>query len=180
VRPRRAAARYANALFAVAKERGQTGLIARELTLLVTMYRASSDLREFFERPSLPGAAKRAAALEIGRRSGLSQLAIDFLALIAERRRADHLEAIAEKYEKLLDLDLRRVRAVLRSAAPLTGDERERLFAKLAKMLQVNQVVPNEVVDRTLLSGFLVENGTMVIDGSLKGQLDAVRRRLSE
>jgi F0F1-type ATP synthase delta subunit len=50
-------------------------------------------------------------AAEICRRSGLSKLAGDFLALIAEGRRTNHLRVIAEKYEKLLDVDLGRVRA---------------------------------------------------------------------
>jgi hypothetical protein len=35
-----------------------------------------------------------------------------------------------------------------------------------------------KIVDPTLLGGFVVENETIVIDGSLIGQLDAMRHRL--
>lgn len=49
-------------------------------------------------------------AAEICRRSGLSKLTGDFLALLAERRRTNHLSASAENYEKVLDVDLGLVR----------------------------------------------------------------------
>jgi len=176
---RRPAARYAKALFALASERNQTELIGRELGALVSMYEGNPELREFFARPSRPSATRGAVAAEICRRSGLSKLAGDFLALLAERRRADHLSAIAEKYEKLLDGDLGRVRAHVRSVVPLTDDERQRLTATLTKTLRADQVVLDEVLDPTLLGGFVVENGTILLDGSLRGQLDTMRRRLT-
>ena len=178
MKQRQAAARYAKALFALAKERNQTGPLGRELGDVVAMYDGSPELREFFARPSMPRTAKRKAAEDIARRSCLSTLTGDLLALVAERGRATHLGSIAEKYEKLLDVDLGRVRAHVRSAVPLTDDERERLAAGLAKMLHADQVVLDEVVDPTLLGGFVVENGTILLDASLQGQLDTVRRRL--
>jgi F0F1-type ATP synthase delta subunit len=64
----------------------------------------------------------------------------------------------------------------MRSAVSLTDDERQRLTATLTKTLQV---VLDGVVKPTLLGGVLVENGTIVLDGSLRGQLDAIRRRLA-
>jgi F-type H+-transporting ATPase subunit delta len=67
----------------------------------------------------------------------------------------------------------------MRSAVSLTDDERQRLTATLTKTLQAGQVVLDRVVKPTLLGGVLVENGTIVLDGSLRGQLDAIRRRLA-
>ena len=46
-------------------------------------------------------------------------------------------------------------------------------------MLGGRQVVLKEVVDRTMLGGFIVESGNMVLDGSLEGQLVRMRRRLA-
>jgi F-type H+-transporting ATPase subunit delta len=179
MKQRHAAAPYAKALFELANERDQAELIGTELGRMVALYQGDAGLREFFNRPSLPPAAKRAAALEIAARSGLSKLAGDFLALVAERGRATHLAVMAEKYDRLLDDDLGRVRIRVRSAVALTSDERDRLTEKLSAQLHQRAVV-EEVVDSSLLGGFIAENATSVVDGTLDGQLEAIRRQLAE
>jgi len=39
-------------------------------------------------------------------------------------------------------------------------------------------VLLDEIIDRTMLGGFVVESGGIVLDGSLEGQLEQIRRRL--
>ncbi len=175
---RRAAASYAKALFAVAKERNQTEVVSRELDDVTATFE-STELRDFFARPWIPKTAKRAVAMQVARRSDLSTLTSDFLALLAERGRTDYLRVIDEKYEKLLDADLGRVRAHVRSAVPLTDAQRGMLSAKLTQVLGGRQAVLKEVVDRAMLGGFIVESGSVVLDGSLEGQLERMRRRLA-
>ena len=179
VKQRKLAARYARVLFSLARERGETSVISRDMATLVSIYLGSPALREFLARPSLPPAAKRAVATEIGRRSGLSKLTLDFFALIVERGRAPLVAVMADKYEQLVDADLRRLRARVRSAITLDGDERERLRGTLTKRFQVDDVVLEEVVDPTLLGGLVVETDTMIVDASLSRELDALRRRLA-
>ena len=47
------------------------------------------------------------------------------------------------------------------------------LAAKLA------QAVLTEVVDRAVLGGFIAESGSVVVDGSLEGPLERMRRCLA-
>ncbi|MGH7323498.1 MAG: ATP synthase F1 subunit delta [Candidatus Rokuibacteriota bacterium] len=179
MKQRRAAAPYAKALFALAKERNQIELVGRELGDAAATFESDRNLRDFLARPWIPATAKRMAATQVAQRSGLSKLTSDFLALVAERGRADHLEAIVEKYQKFLDEDLGRVRAHVHTAVPLTDEERGMLSAKLGQALGGRQVVLKEVVDRAMLGGFIVESGSVVVDGSLEGQLERMRRRLA-
>lgn len=176
---RRAAAPYAKALFALAKERDQTELIGRELGDIAATFESVADLRDFFAEPWVPATAKRTVATEVAQRSSLSRLTTDFLVLVAERGHAPDLEAIAEKYQKLMDEDLGRVRARIRTAVPLTDEERAMLSSKLGQALGGRQVVLEEVVDRTMLGGFIVESGSVLLDGSLEGQLERMRHRLA-
>ena len=111
---------------------------------------------------------KRAGAAEIAQRSKFSKLTADFLALVAGRGRTDHLKVIAEKYQKRLDEDLGRVRARVRTAVPLTDKEREMLSAKLGKVLGSRRLVLEEIVDRGMLGGFLVESDSVVWIGVSK------------
>jgi F-type H+-transporting ATPase subunit delta len=176
---RRAATSYAKALFAVAKERNQPEVVSRELADMAARFETDAELREFFARPWIPAMAKRAVAAEIAQRSGVSTLTRDFLALLAGRGRTDYLKVIDEKYQKLLDADLGCVRAHVRTVVPLTDAERGKLSAKLAQAFGRRQAVLEEVIDRTMVGGFIVESGSVVLDGSLEAQLERMRRRLA-
>jgi F-type H+-transporting ATPase subunit delta len=116
--------------------------------------------------------------MKVAQGSGLSKLTTDFVTLVAERGRTDYIEVIAERYRKLLDQHLGRVRARVRTAVSLTDDERRTLSAKIGQALRSRQVLLDEIIDPTMLGGFVVESGGVVLDGSLEGQLEQIRRRL--
>lgn len=99
---------------------------------------------------------KRTVATEVPQRSGLSNLTCNFVALVAGRGRTDHIEAIAEKYRKLLDENLGRVRASVRTTVSLTDEERRMLSAKIGQVRRSQEVVLEEIVDPTMLGGFLL------------------------
>ena len=105
---------------------------------------------------------KRTVATEVAQKSGLSKLTSDFAALVAGRGRTDHIEVIAEKYRRLLDEDLGRVRARVRTAVPLTDEERRTLSTKIGHVRRSRQVVLEEVVDPTMLGGLVVESAGVV------------------
>jgi len=180
VKRRRAATPYAKALFAVAKERDQTELVGRELGDAAATFGTVAELRDFFARPWIPAPAKREVAMEVAQRSGLSKLTSDFLALVAERGRTDHLAVIADKYQKLLDQELHRLCARVRTAVPLTDEARGTLSAKLEQVLSGRSLLLEEIVEPTMLGGFVVENGGVVLDASLEGQLEKMRRHLGQ
>ena len=73
-----------------------------------------------------------------------------------------------------------------RAAAPyakalfeLAKERGEMLSAKLGKALGSRQVVLEQIVDRAMLGGFIVDSDSIALDGSLEGQLDRMRRRLA-
>lgn len=169
---------YAKALFALAKERGQVDAVGRELGTVVELVAGEPELRAFFARPWVGAAVKRRTAEEVATRLEVSPLARDFLALVAARGRTDQLEAIAAAYRDLLDADQGRVRARVRTVVALTDAERATLMARLGRVLERKHVVLEEVVDRELLGGFVAEIGSLIVDGSLDGQLARLRERL--
>jgi F-type H+-transporting ATPase subunit delta len=174
-----AAKSYAKALFALARERNQAEAIGRELASAVDMLEREPAVNVFFGRPGVSAAAKRGAAEEIAQRLEVSKLTSDFLVLVATHGRGDQFEAIAAAYRDLLDADLGRVRARVRTAIPLDDAERATLSARLASALGGRQVLLEEVVDTNLLGGFIAEIGSLIVDGSLDGQLARMRETLA-
>ncbi len=174
-----AARSYARALFALARERNQAEEIGRELAGVVEQLEREPSVTTLFGRPGA-AAAKRGAAVEIARRMEVSRLMSDFLVLVATQGRGDQFAAIAAAYRDLLDADLGRVRARVRTAVPLTDAARAALSARLAGALGGKQVVVEEVVDTALLGGFIAEIGSLIVDGSLDGQLHKMKERLAK
>jgi F-type H+-transporting ATPase subunit delta len=174
-----AARSYAKALFALARERGVTDAVDRELQTVVAAVTTDGDLRTVMARPWISADAKRKIASEVATRLGVSTLVRDFFALVAARGRAAQLEPMLTAFREDMDRELGRARARIRTAIALTADQKTALQSKLARALNRRQVVLDEVVDPTLLGGFVAESGSVIVDGSLDGQLARVRQRLA-
>jgi F-type H+-transporting ATPase subunit delta len=179
VKSQGAARSYAKALHDLARERQQAEPVGAELAQAAELVRTDAALAHFFARPTISGAAKRGAAGEIARRLGVSTLLRDFLGLVAAQGRADVLPEISDAYRVLVDADLNRARARVRVSVPLTDAERSALATRLGAALGGKHVAVEDVVDPTLLGGFVAEIGSLIVDGSLDGQLARLKERLA-
>lgn len=175
----RAARSYAKALHDLARAAGRAEDVARELASVVDVVRSDAALTQLFSRPGVSAAAKRGTADEIAQRLGVSKLVRDFVALVAGHGRAGILPAIGDAYQALVDADANRVRARVRTAVALNEQEKATLASRLGAALGGKHVILEEVVDKDLLGGFIAEVGSLVMDGSLDGQLARLKERLA-
>ena len=180
-----AAKSYAKALFDLARERNQADQIQTEIDRIAELIATDSELVAVLGRPWVTAAVKQEIAKSVAERLQLSKLGADFLTLVATHGRADHLVAIAGVYRSLLDAAHGRVRARVRAAVPLTAADRTALGQRLSHALASKagsakplDVAIEEVPDKHLLGGFVAEIGSLVVDGSLDGQLARLRERL--
>jgi F-type H+-transporting ATPase subunit delta len=171
------ATRYAKALFAVAREASAVEAVGRELAAFRETFDAQPEIQAVLLRPWLKPAERRGVAQALAERAGSGKTVRDFIALVAARGRMDHLGEIADAYRALEDAARNRVRAQVRTPAPLGEDERRRLAAGLRARLG-KDVVLEEAIDRSLLGGFVAQIGSLVVDGSVDGQLARLRERL--
>lgn len=171
------ARRYAKALHAAAADAGAGEAAGRELMALLAALESNRAAVDVLARPWIKPEDRRAAALALARLAGCGKLVQDFAALVAERGRLDHLAAIVEAYQDLEDAARGRVRAQVRTAVRLTDAEKEQLSRRLQAELG-KQIILEETVDTTLLGGFVARVGSLILDGSLDGQLARMRERL--
>ena len=171
------ARRYAKALFGVAREAGRLEAAGDELARVLEVLAAERRLQEFLSRPWIKGATKKSVTLGVAEQLGCSPLVRDFIGLVAQRGRTDHLTEIARAYRSLLDAERGQARAQVRSAVTLGEAERGQLAARLARIAG-KEVIVEARVDTSLLGGFVAQIGSLVVDGSLDGQLARMRERL--
>ena len=115
--------------------------------------------------------------MALAKQAGCGKLVQDFVALVAARGRLDHLAAIAAAYRDLTDADLGQVRAQVTTAVALTDAEKTQLSSHLQAELG-RRIILEESVDTNLLGGFVARVGSLILDGSLDGQLARMRERL--
>jgi F-type H+-transporting ATPase subunit delta len=171
------ARRYAKALHAAAAEAGAGESTGRELAVLLDALQSNPQAVDVLARPWIKPADRRAAALALAQQAGCGKLVQDFVALVAARGRLDHLAAIAAAYRDLTDADLGQVRAQVTTAVALTDAEKTQLSRHLQSELG-KRIILEENVDTNLLGGFVARVGSLILDGSLDGQLARMRERL--
>ena len=102
----------------------------------------------------------------------------NFVNLLARNRRLAVLPEIAVLYESYRSEHEKTVEVLVTSFLPLSTEQIQRLSKTLKQRLQ-SDVTLNCQVDKKLLGGAIVRAGDLVIDGSVLGQLDKMRRHLA-
>jgi len=172
------ARRYAKALFQIARETGSMPAVGDDLARFLERFDGDAHLHDVLTRPWIKGADRRAIAVAVAEGEGCGALVRDFVGLLAERGRIDHLTEIIAAYRNFVDEDLGQARATVRTAAPLTDPEKRELGRRLEAALG-KRILLEERVDPTLLGGFVAQVGSYIVDGSLDGQLARMRERLA-
>jgi F-type H+-transporting ATPase subunit delta len=137
----------------------------------------SDDLRNVLLSPSVPPARKRAVIRQIGERIETSQIIRNFLYVVIDHRRIPLLAAIRRAFENYVDETLGIIRAEVAAALELTERQREMVTEKLSK-LTGKRVESKFSVDPDLVGGIVARIGSTIYDGSVRGQLMALRRKL--
>jgi len=171
------ARRYAKALMVLAAEPARREAAAAELEAFARLLDDQQDLAALLLRPWVKGSEKQRVVRAVAEGAGLSPLLRDFLSVVARAGRLEILPEILEAYRQQVDRAAGRARARVRAARPLDEAERERLREYLAGRLG-KDVVLEVAEDPGLLGGFVAEIDSLILDGSLKGQLDALRGQL--
>lgn len=171
------ARRYAKALFSLAAERGKVEPWANSLAALNAVTAASPEIREVLANPVYTKEQRLAMVAKMTQMLSLDAEPANLLNLLAERNRLAYLEAIAELFRDLADESFGRVRARLISAVPLPPESARAIAAKLAATTRA-EVLIEEAVEPQLLGGVVAQVGSMVYDGSVRAQLENLRRNL--
>jgi len=175
------ASRYASALVDVAT--GPTSAVdpqqlLRELRGFEEVFAASAELRNALMSPAVPPARKRAVVGRIGDQLGMSRIARNLLFVLSDHRRIAMLTEVLEAFDLLADERLGFTRAEISSARELDQRQRAAVSHELERLTGKN-VRMRYAVDRGLLGGLVARIGSTVYDGSVRGQLQALGKRLA-
>ena len=139
----------------------------------------SLELRNALLTPAIQTSSKHAVIAQLAGRLEVSTLIRNFLYVIIDRRRIGILAEIREAVELLLDERTGVVQAQVISAAPLDQRRSAELESGLAR-LTGKRMRLRFTEDPELIGGIVARIGSTIYDGSIRGQLQQMRRQLAE
>lgn len=172
------ARRYAKALIELCAETKNHAVIGKQLETFLETWNGSSELQNVLKGAQATLADKKEILSKIFARFLFAPTTRNFLLVVLESQRLDHLPEIVLAFNEMVDEATGRVRATVTSAVPLDKPELARIQTALARLTK-KQITLDARVDPTLIGGVITTVGNVVLDGSVKTQLESLRDRLA-
>ncbi|MCP3065628.1 ATP synthase F1 subunit delta [Myxococcus sp. K38C18041901] len=172
------ARRYARALLDVSSEVGRIDAVAEQLTAFADILAKNPELTDVLNNPAY-SRSQRGQVVEGVMKliPGLEPVLANTLRLLVDRNRLVYVPDIARVFRDMADARAGRVRGNVTSAAALPADTLAQLRQTLQQLTQ-RDVILETRVDPSLLGGVSAQVGSILYDGSLRTQLDQMRREL--
>lgn len=172
----RAAIRYAKAVLSLATDQKTTDVVNNDMKLITNTIAASKDLSDMLNSPVVSAAIKKSVLLEVFK--GINSLTVNAIDTLIANKRIVLLSEVAKQYSLLFDKLNGTEVATVTTALPLTDDLKVKVLAKV-KELTGKEVAVENIIDETILGGFILRVGDLQYDASITNQLNKLRREFT-
>jgi F-type H+-transporting ATPase subunit delta len=170
--------RYAKALFQAALQAGVADEVSGDLQGFLRLMSEMPQIRNFILSPQVSTEDKHALITKaFGGRA--HELFVDFLRLLIDKKRIVAATDIAEAYSEIYQRHKGMIAVKAITAVPLKDQERQKLLRTLER--KSNKTIRlTQAVDPDIIGGMILVMEDKVIDGSVRHELEQLRRRLRE
>ncbi len=174
----RTAKTYGGALYDLACSEDLCERIFQELQTVAAVFREQPEYRKLLMEPSI-SKAERCGLIDEAWKGSVHPYVCSFMKLLCENGTIGQLTDCAEAFKARYyeDQGILTVRAVC--AAPLKPEQESKLTGKIAEMTG-KKIELTVTVDEKLIGGIRLELPDRQYDGSVRHQLDVLRKVLSE
>lgn len=165
--------RYAKPLLDMAIEQKQLEEVNRDMVLLRDACRKTPQLLAVLRNPIIRGYKKYAILKAIFEKE-ISPLTLGLLKLMGDKNRENLLFETSQVFEQLYNEHKGILEVKVTTTFPLTADLRSALMKKLETSLK-KTIKLEEVIDETLIGGFILNVGNNLVDNSLRAALKRLK-----
>jgi F-type H+-transporting ATPase subunit delta len=168
---------YAEALHNIARDEGVVDQVKAELVELVSgAFREEPRFEAFLESSAVSREHKE-RVLRTALESRCSSLFFRFLLVLNSHDRLSILRALLHEFLELDNRRNKRLPVLVRTAVPLSVEHRERLTQDLRIGFGLEPQLETQV-DPDILGGMILQVGDFVMDASVRGEIEAMRKQL--
>ncbi|MBE9550078.1 MAG: F0F1 ATP synthase subunit delta [Proteobacteria bacterium] len=139
---------------------------------------ANQDIEKLISNPGVAQAEVAKLVIETGGDRFSVKFAY-FINVLADNERLSLLPEIQSMFARLRQAEEKELAVKVVSAIELSEDQKERMREALAKRFDRN-IELHATVDPALIGGAVIHTGDMVIDGSIKGELNKLAVQLAD
>ncbi|GAA3656968.1 ATP synthase F1 subunit delta [Flavivirga jejuensis] len=172
----RAAIRYAKAVLSLASDQKSADAVNKNMKLIANTIAESKDLSDTLQSPVINSSVKKAVLLEVFKKSDKTTLSL--IDTLINNNRIDILENVALKYSELFDQSKGVELATVTTAIALTADLEKKVLAKAKELTDKNVEVEN-IIDESILGGFILRIGDIQYNASIANQLNKLKREFT-
>lgn len=172
----RAAIRYAKAILSLAKDQNKMLDVQKDMKRISDTIEASGELRMLLQSPLIKSEVKLASLKEIFKNS--QENTQNLFKILVQNKRIEILDKVAMHYQRLYD-EMHNIQiAKVTTAIPIDASLGIKVKAKV-KELTGNEAVLENIVDESIIGGFILRVGDLQYNASIKNKLTTLRRELS-
>lgn len=150
----------------------------QELNAVAALVDGSTELRNVFQNPSVDHKQKIGLLDAIIKKMSGSKMLRNFVAVLVDQRRIAQIGEIAEQFRQELDERMGIAQAQVKSARELSAKEKKDLEQQLAEATG-KTIRATYAEDASLLGGAVVRVGSVIYDGSVRGQLLRIKEQIT-
>ncbi len=171
------AEQYANALLALGNAEGNMAGLEADVHAFAAAVDGSPELADNLSDSSIP-AANRQQVVEDLLEGKATRASASVISMIVGAGRVGDLPEIARSLSSKLAGSRGSAHAEVRSAVPLTDEQKQRLEQALSEKMG-RPVTARVTVDPTVVGGLVTQIDDTVIDGSVRSRLNQMRESLA-
>ncbi|MEO0341826.1 MAG: F0F1 ATP synthase subunit delta [Pseudomonadota bacterium] len=173
------AARYATAIFDLAKEMKNIPALAKDVIALEDALAGSVDFSAMIASPIYSREEQASAIGALASGMNLSDMMGKALMLMAQKRRLFVLSALLTQLKRLIAEEKGEATAEVTSAVKLSAAQKDALAKSLSEKVG-KKVQIDASVDKDLIGGMIVKVGSRMIDSSIRSKLANLENAMKE
>lgn len=173
----RAAIRYAKAVLDLATDGGNVAAVLSDMKSVSATLEGSKDLRLALQSPIIKAEDKRAVLKEVF--AGTSKETLGVIELLLENKRAHLLHNVAQGFISLYNDQQGVKAATVTTAVAITQELEAKVLAKVKELTGSTDVKLENIVDESIIGGFILRVGDAQYNASIASQLGKLKREFS-
>ena len=173
------AERYSLALYELASESNVLSQVEDHSSSILNLISSNKDFSDLIKDPTNSQEDLLKVIDIISNGNKFESLLKNFLSFLITKRRFFYVEQILKSFIEICSQKRGELKAELKSAKELSGDEISKITDELTKNFS-SKIKLNYKHDKSLIGGLIVQVGSTMVDTSIKNKLQQIENRMIE